>query len=47
MLRGAGFTDVDVLNRLDYFSASASSETRKVAGSFGAQTAVVRATKPT
>jgi SAM-dependent methyltransferase len=47
MLRGAGFTDVEVLNRLDYFSASASSETRKVAGSFGAQTAVVRATKPT
>jgi SAM-dependent methyltransferase len=47
MLLAAGFADIEVLKRLDYFSASASLETRKVAGSFGAHTAVLRATKPT
>ncbi|MGQ0714825.1 MAG: methyltransferase domain-containing protein [Gemmatimonadaceae bacterium] len=46
MLRGGGFGDIEVLSRLDYFSASASAETRKVAESFGAQTAVIRAVKP-
>jgi arsenite methyltransferase len=46
LFRGAGFEHVEVLSRLDYFSASASAETRKVAGSFGAMTAVVRAVKP-
>lgn len=46
MLRGAGFEDVEELSRLDYFSASSSAETRKVAGSFGARTVVIRAVKP-
>jgi SAM-dependent methyltransferase len=41
-----GFTEVEVLSRLDYFEGSASAETRKVAGSFGARTAVIRATRP-
>jgi SAM-dependent methyltransferase len=41
-----GFTEVEVLSRLDYFDGSASAETRKVAGSFGARTAVIRGTKP-
>lgn len=46
LFRAAGFADVEVLRRLDYFSASNSAETRKVAGSFGARTAVIRAVKP-
>ena len=46
MFRSVGLTDVEILRRLDYFSASASGETRRVAGSFGAQTAVIRAAKP-
>jgi SAM-dependent methyltransferase len=44
--RAAGFDGVEVLSHLDYFAASASAETRKVAGSFGAQTIVARAVKP-
>ena len=46
LFRTAGFADVELLSHLDYFEASASAETRKVAGSFGARTAVMRATKP-
>ena len=46
MFRSVGLTDVEFLLRLDYFSASANGETRRVAGSFGAQTAVIRAAKP-
>ena len=45
-LRGAvGVTDVEVLGRLDYFSASSNADTRKVAASFGAGSIVLRATK--
>jgi arsenite methyltransferase len=44
--RSAGFVEVEVLSHLDYFSRSASPETRKVAGSFGARTMVMRAVKP-
>jgi arsenite methyltransferase len=44
--RSAGFTEVEVLGHLDYFSRSVSEETRKVAGSFGARTMVMRAVKP-
>jgi arsenite methyltransferase len=44
--RTAGFSEVEVLGHLDYFSRSASEETRKVAGSFGARTLVMRAVKP-
>jgi hypothetical protein len=40
-------THVEVLSHLDYFAASPSAETRKVAASFGARTLVMRAVKPT
>jgi arsenite methyltransferase len=43
--RSAGFTDVEVLSQLDYFAGSTSDETRKVAGSFGAGTMVMRGVK--
>jgi SAM-dependent methyltransferase len=42
----AGLFDVQVLSRSDYFSGSHNPETRRVAGSFGAHTAVFRARKP-
>jgi SAM-dependent methyltransferase len=42
----AGLCDVVVLGRNDYFGASSNAETRKVAGSFGAHAAVIRARKP-
>jgi ubiquinone/menaquinone biosynthesis C-methylase UbiE len=42
----AGFRDVEVLTRQDYFAGSSSAETRKVAHSFGAHAFVLRATKP-
>jgi arsenite methyltransferase len=44
--QGAGLCDVEVLGRRDYFSGSGSAETRKVAGSFGAHSVVLRARKP-
>jgi SAM-dependent methyltransferase len=43
---GAGLCDVEVLSRSDYFSGSGNAETRRVAGSFGAHTVVIRARKP-
>jgi arsenite methyltransferase len=45
LFRAAGFTDVELLSRLDYFAGSPSAETRKVAASFGARTLVMRAVK--
>lgn len=42
----AGLCDVEVLSRIEYFEASSSAETRKVAGSFGAHAVVLRARKP-
>ena len=42
----AGLCDVEVLSRSDYFSASGNEETRRVAGSFGAHSVVLRARKP-
>jgi arsenite methyltransferase len=44
-LRTSGFDDVEVLRRYDYFAASPSAETRKVAVSFGGISMVVRARK--
>lgn len=44
-LAAAGFEDVTVLARLDYFSHSTSAETRKVAQGFGAHSIVMRARK--
>ncbi len=46
MFRSAGFVEVEPLSHLDYFAASASPETRKVAASFHAHTVVMRAEKP-
>ena len=43
--RDAGFRDVEVLDRLDYFARSPSDETRDVAASFGAEAIVLRARK--
>ncbi len=42
----AGLCEVEVLSRSDYFSGSRNEETRRVAGSFGAHTVVLRARKP-
>lgn len=38
MLGDAGFRDIEVLNRLDYFALSPSAQTREIARSFGAHT---------
>lgn len=46
LLREAGFDDIEVLDRLDYFAASSSPETRKVARLFGAQAIVLSARRP-
>jgi ubiquinone/menaquinone biosynthesis C-methylase UbiE len=45
MLTALGFKDIETLRRLDYFSASSSADTRKVAASFGAEAVVLRAAK--
>jgi SAM-dependent methyltransferase len=42
----AGLSDLEVLQRVEYFSASSSAETQKVAGSFGAHSIVLRGRKP-
>ena len=44
MLTALGFEGVEIIDRTDYFAASANEETRKVAGSFGAHAIVLRAT---
>jgi arsenite methyltransferase len=41
----AGLGDVEIIDRVDYFSASSSAETKKVAGSFGAHSIVLRGRK--
>jgi SAM-dependent methyltransferase len=46
MLRAAGFHPVEVLSHFDYFSGSASPETRAVASSLGAHAIVMRAARP-
>lgn len=43
--RDAGFGDVEVLSRLDYFARSSSSDTKSVAASFGAEAIVLRGTR--
>jgi arsenite methyltransferase len=47
MLEELGFSEVARLRGLDYFAASSNADTRKVAASFGAQSIVLRAAKPT
>ena len=44
-IRGAGFTDVKVLQRLDYFGQSSNENTKRLTKSFGAESVVVRARK--
>lgn len=46
MLQQSGFTHVQVIGRLDYFSASVSAATRSIAQSFHARSVVLRAAKP-
>jgi arsenite methyltransferase len=41
----AGLVEMEELTRLDYFAGSSSPETRKVAGSFGAHSVVIRGRK--
>src|SRR5262245_60728685 len=45
MLQRAGFAHIEVLGRLDYFSASVSAATRSIAQSFHAGSLVIRAAK--
>lgn len=42
----AGFADVQILRRLDYFNKSNSEYTRKITSTFGAKSIVLSATKP-
>src|SRR5262245_35775059 len=46
MLQQAGFAQLEILGRLDYFSASVSAATRSIAHSFHACSLVIRAAKP-
>jgi arsenite methyltransferase len=46
LIGAAGLACIEMLGRLDYFSASASPETRSIARSFNACSIVVRAIKP-
>jgi SAM-dependent methyltransferase/TusA-related sulfurtransferase len=46
LLDAAGFDRIEMLGRLDYFSASTSAETRSIAKSFNASSIVLRAVKP-
>lgn len=41
----AGLLEIEVVSRVEYFSASSSAETKKVAGSFGAHSVVLRGCK--
>lgn len=46
LFRDAGFRDLEVLSRLDYFARSPSEETKELAASLGAEAVVLRAGKP-
>jgi arsenite methyltransferase len=46
LFRAAGFEDVEVIDSHDYFSGTASAETRKLATSLGGHAIVMRARKP-
>ncbi len=46
MFRATGFAEVEVLTRLDYFSASSSPATQRLAASLGGQAIVLRAVGP-
>ncbi len=44
-IRGVGFRDAKVIRRLDYFSASASENTKRLTKTFGAESVVIAGTK--
>ncbi|MPZ11716.1 MAG: methyltransferase domain-containing protein [Kiloniellaceae bacterium] len=46
LIRSAGFEDVSVLRRFDYFSASSSADTRRFAGVLGARAAEITMRRP-
>ena len=45
-IRAAGFQDVRVLKRIDYFAKSSSESTKRITKTFGAESVVVTARKP-
>ncbi|TLZ60617.1 MAG: methyltransferase domain-containing protein [Methanobacteriota archaeon] len=45
-IEGAGFRDVRVVRRLDYFAKSSSESTKRITKTFGAESVVVSAVKP-
>jgi SAM-dependent methyltransferase len=45
-IRGAGFQDVAVIRRIDYFAKSSSESTKRITKTFGAESVVVAARKP-
>jgi len=45
-IEGAGFQDVHVIQRVDYFAKSSSKSTRRLTKTFGAESVVVTAAKP-
>ncbi len=45
LFEAAGLLGIEILGQQDYFAGSCSAETRKVAGSFGAHTVVMRGVK--
>ncbi len=45
-IRGAGFQDVAVIRRIDYFAKSSSESTKRITKTFGAESVVVAAVKP-
>lgn len=47
MLKNTGFENAKVTNRLDYFSKAASENIRRLANTFGAESVVISARKPT
>jgi ubiquinone/menaquinone biosynthesis C-methylase UbiE len=46
LFREAGFRDLEVLSRLDYFARSPAEKTRELAASLGAEAVVLRGRKP-
>ena len=46
LIREAGFADVRVIRRVDYFSKSSSDSTKRLTKSFGAESVVIAARKP-
>jgi SAM-dependent methyltransferase/TusA-related sulfurtransferase len=46
LLRSAGFADIELLRRLEYFAASPSADTREIAAALNARAIVLRARRP-